>query len=108
MNETKYFTIDLCPGEHVETPLISTFAFIGQEYWCPVCGYTTGMFGVTKNVASTPELEALLDAYMSRAKPYLRYISSQGSGMEENQNGKLTRFEAKKVDYEYSKIIKLK
>jgi hypothetical protein len=35
-----------CCNQHEENvQLVWTFAFPGAEYWCPFCGYTSGMMG---------------------------------------------------------------
>lgn len=57
-----------CDGK---TPLIWTFKFDGAEYWCPRCGYTSGMFGAGKNIESTPELEKSLKDWKKKAKAFL-------------------------------------
>ena len=47
--------IAVCPncGE----PMIWTFAFSGSEYYCLMCGYSCGMFGV-KHVEETKKVKA--------------------------------------------------
>ena len=42
------------------SPLISTFAFSGAEYYCLDCGRKYGMLGVDR-VAATPEIKQELD-----------------------------------------------
>ena len=54
-----------------KTPLIWTFKFHGKEFWCPRCGYTSGMFGAGRNIPSTPELEQSRIDWEEKAKPYL-------------------------------------
>lgn len=54
-----------------QTPLLFTFKFQGAEYWCPRCGYTSGMFGAGINIACTPELEKSLKDWREKAKKFL-------------------------------------
>jgi len=54
-----------------KTPLIWTFKFNGKEYWCPSCGYTSGMFGAGIDIKSTPELKKSKKDWEEKAKPYL-------------------------------------
>jgi len=63
-------TIKVCFCDK-KTPLIWTFKFIGKEYWCPRCGYTSGMFGAGQNVPITNELKESLKDWKEKAKPYL-------------------------------------
>lgn len=58
-----------CDGK---TPLIWTFKFDGKEYWCPRCGYTSGMLGAGKWAKTTPELLESLRVWTEKALPYLR------------------------------------
>lgn len=53
------------------TPLRWTFAFPGAEYWCPYCGYTSGMFGAGYATESTPALEAVALQDEADSKDYL-------------------------------------
>ena len=53
-------------------PLIWTFAFMGCEYWCPVCGMAGGMFGTGKSVQDTPVLDERLHDLENRTTDYLR------------------------------------
>lgn len=61
------------------TPLIWTFVFPGAEYWCPWCGYPSGMLGAGKSVPPTPELKqrALEDEEVS--KDYLRAVGTHAA-----------------------------
>lgn len=54
-----------------KTPLLWTFKFDGNEYWCPRCGYMSGMFGAGINVPLTTELEQSKKDWEEKAKPYL-------------------------------------
>jgi len=58
------------------TPLIWTFAFPGAEYWCPHCGYTSGMLGAGEAAINTPYLTATLEADTLRSTEYLRARST--------------------------------
>ena len=42
--------IKICGRHEKKVPLIWTFKFPGAEYWCPYCGYTSGMLGAGINV----------------------------------------------------------
>jgi len=63
-------TIKVCNCDK-KTPLIWTFKFSGKEYWCPRCGYTSGMFGAGINVPLTLELKQSKVEWEEKAKPYL-------------------------------------
>lgn len=55
--------ISVCNGhKEYETPLVSTFAFNGAEYWCPYCGQTYGMMS-TESVENTKQLQKRRDQY---------------------------------------------
>lgn len=58
-----------------KTPLIWTFAFPGAEYWCPYCGYHSGMFGAGEWIPSTLELEGIAMGDEAAARPYLAAYS---------------------------------
>lgn len=67
----------ICPEhQNRETPLITTFAFPGAEYWCPHCGYICGMFDGAPKVPTTPELEATAKADREKGLPYLRSLGT--------------------------------
>lgn len=55
-----------------KTPLLWTFKFVGAEYWCPSCGYTSGMFGAGQDVPATEELKQLKQDWKEKALPYLK------------------------------------
>lgn len=94
-------------NKHLTTPMIFTFAFRGHEYWCPVCGYKTGMFVAGVEMQENPEMTALEEAYKERALPFLKYMRSLNGGMKRDENGKLVPANDPKADYEYGKIIAL-
>jgi len=54
-----------------KTPLLWTFKFPGAEYWCPRCGYTSGMFGAGVNINSTPSREKIKKEWEEKTKAYL-------------------------------------
>lgn len=58
-----------------KTPLIWTFKFRGKEYWCPRCGYTSGMFGAGMNVPITEELKQSLENWKEKAKDFLSDVT---------------------------------
>ena len=64
--------IKIC-GNHQEyqVPLIWTFKFHGAEFWCPYCGYVSGMFGAGINVTETEELKERLAKFEEATIPYL-------------------------------------
>lgn len=53
------------------TPLVPTMAFNGAEYWCALCGATSGMFGVSRTPA-TPALRTRLGHLEDLSRPFLR------------------------------------
>lgn len=42
--------IKICANHKNQVPLIFTFRFPGAEYWCPYCGYQSGILGAGINV----------------------------------------------------------
>lgn len=100
--------INICHRDHEnEVPLIFTFAFPGAEFWCPVCGFKCGMFGVIEMVPATEKLDKLEIAYRDRATPYLNYMSSKAGARIEDENGNLVPYEAPPAEYKYNNPIKL-
>lgn len=71
--------IRVCPNHQKKekVPLIFTMAFIGQEYWCPACGYTSGMLGAGDIIKITPELEKSAEEWKEKGKDYLSVISAK-------------------------------
>jgi hypothetical protein len=82
MNEIK-----ICSNhQEYKVPLIWTFAFIGAEYWCPYCGYTSGMFGAGVNVKSTLPLRRKLKKYEALSNKFLpAYGSTHAISMMYNK-----------------------
>jgi len=65
-------TVLLCSHhDEKKAPMISTFAFIGAEYWCPYCGNTQGIFGDFKEVEWTKELQKEVDYWNGKAREFL-------------------------------------
>jgi len=63
----------ICNSEHsIMIPLIWTFAFMGSECWCPVCGYTSGMLGAGEIVGETDILKKRLAFLEAETADYLR------------------------------------
>lgn len=58
-------------------PLLWTFAFIGAEYWCPYCGYKSGMLGAGIEVEETSILEERRQKYKESSKMFLRAMGRQ-------------------------------
>jgi len=68
----------ICSGHsEYQTPLIWTFAFIGAEYWCPYCGYISGMLGAGTSVPETPELEERHNKFKEFSSDYLHAKGTQ-------------------------------
>lgn len=83
-------TMKVCSCHEEQVPLIWTFKFDGKEYWCPACGYTSGMFGAGENVPQTPELLASLKEWTEKALPYLRdEVDEWAYIVTDDQDGKL-------------------
>lgn len=77
-NKTMINTCPQCNEDHAtETPLISTMAFNGYEYWCPFCGYQTGMMGYKNRITLTPVLEKKLLVYKIFSNEFLSATGSQ-------------------------------
>ena len=66
--------IKICDCHTERVPLLWTFKFRGAEYWCPACGYTSGMFGAGKNVKAT---EALLKKHEELKEETKAYLSGE-------------------------------
>lgn len=64
--------IKICNNHEIQVPLLYTFKFDGYEYWCPYCGYKSGMFGAGKTV-KIPGTDLLEQKEMweAKAKSYL-------------------------------------
>jgi hypothetical protein len=64
--------IRICENHKKQVPLLWTFKFNGYEYWCPYCGYKSGMFGAAKivKIPSTDLLEQQ-KYWEEKAKDYL-------------------------------------
>jgi hypothetical protein len=71
MKETE--TIRICKDhqDELQTPLIWTFAFRFNEYWCPYCGKNEGMLGAGEKVKSTPELRNRLISFRKLSEDFL-------------------------------------
>jgi DNA polymerase III epsilon subunit-like protein len=65
------FIIAICPNHSKKVPLIWTLIFPESVYWCPHCGYKTGMFGICKTASATPKLKKRKDFYRQISKPFL-------------------------------------
>jgi hypothetical protein len=69
-SQVKDKEIKVCECDE-KTPLMWTFKFNGCEYWCPRCGYMSGMFGAGINVPLTTELEKSKKDWEKKSKAYL-------------------------------------
>ena len=78
-----------CNHQDYIVPLIWTFAFPKKEYWCPYCGYTSGMFGAGENVASTQELEQRLSRYTEKTREFRAAGMMIGGGRRKRSDGSL-------------------
>lgn len=102
------YTHKICTNpenKHLTTPMIFTFAFRGYEYWCPICGWKTGMLGAKVEMQENTEMILIENAYKERALPFLKYMSSLNGGMVKDENGKLIPANDPKVDYEYGVFL---
>lgn len=64
--------IKVCTNhEEYLVPLIWTFRFHGAEYWCPYCGYQSGMFGAGTIVSASEDLKQRHDLFFKKATPFL-------------------------------------
>lgn len=83
--------IKICTNhQDYKTPLIWTFAFPGAEYWCPVCGQSSGMLGAGINVEATPELKARTEAHLKEARGYLEAIYERTCDSMEYEGKRIT------------------
>jgi len=55
-----------------QTPLIWTFAFNHNEYWCPACGANYGALGAGDDIENTLILEKRLKEYEKLSRRFLR------------------------------------
>lgn len=58
-------------------PILSTFAFMGAEYWCPHCGANYGFFNGCEKVEDTPEMIATMKKYKELSREFLDAKSTQ-------------------------------
>ena len=65
-------TLPCCPNHWRYTvPLIWTFAFPKREYWCPFCGWGSGMYADYAEENKTDTLDRRLAAFEKFSKEYL-------------------------------------
>ncbi len=92
---------------HCGSPAVSTFMFIGAEWYCPSCGANGGMFGFGENVDATPELLAQAKKITKEFNGYSIHIWKTSGGMKvdckkcvggERHAMHLTKEESKKQD----------
>ena len=57
--------------ELYEVPLIYTYAWDHNEYWCPYCGCHEGMLSAGVDVKETEELKKRLESYKEASKEFL-------------------------------------
>jgi hypothetical protein len=77
--------------QDVQTPLISTMAFIGAEHWRPHCGKKEGLFGAGLNVEDTPELAKKLSFDTERSRLFLRANACLHAHMVKNNSGEFVK-----------------
>ena len=53
-----------------EVPLICTFSWPYNEFWCPYCNKHEGMMGAGEDVEETEELKKRLELYKEATKEY--------------------------------------
>ncbi|KKK89056.1 hypothetical protein LCGC14_2736900, partial [marine sediment metagenome] len=53
-----------------EVPLIYTYSWAYNEYWCPYCDKHEGMMGAGEEVPETDELNKRLELYKEATKEY--------------------------------------
>ena len=53
-----------------QVPLIYTYSWAYNEYWCPYCGCLEGMLGAGENVYETEELKKRLELYEKATDDY--------------------------------------
>ena len=54
-----------------KVPLIWTFSWAYNEYWCPYCGNHTGAMGGGDKIEETKELKKRLELYTKATKDYI-------------------------------------
>lgn len=69
------------------TPLVFTFAFPFNEYWCPYCDAKYGFLEPDDVAESTPELENRALKYAVIYKDYLRALGSLECALLEYPEG---------------------
>ena len=57
-----------------EVPLIYTFSWRYNEYWCPYCDKYEGMMGAGEDIEETKELKKRLKLYEEATKEYRHAI----------------------------------
>ena len=81
-------------------PLIYTFAFRGKEYWCPSCGYTSGIFGAGVDVPVTEELKEKLRMSKKKSKVFLHaHGILKGGACATDYKGKQTEIKDLPLEY---------
>lgn len=86
--------IACCPNhDEYITPLLSTFAFPYREWWCPFCGYGTGLFGPVRSPRATAELSTRHDTYRAASRAYLHAAAMMNGAMVERGGNCLRLYE---------------
>ncbi len=57
-----------------EVPLIYTYSWAYNEYWCPYCDMHEGMMGAGVDVTKTKELEDRLKLYKKATEEYMHAV----------------------------------
>ena len=60
----------ICSEHEYEVPLIWTFSWNYNEYWCPYCDKHEGALGAGKEVEETEELKKRLELFKEATKDY--------------------------------------
>jgi len=69
--------VTICPYHRERTTqLIWTFAFPYKEFWCPACGYTSGMMGAGGNTQWSYRIH---DRFIADKKRSRRFLDAMGT-----------------------------
>ncbi len=83
-------------------PLLWTFAFSHNEYWCPCCGENYPMFHDEEEIEETPILKERREQYRKQTKNYLAAVGMIKGKARKKWGGQMKSFA------EYSKSTQRK
>lgn len=71
--------IRVCPNHQDKepVPLVFTMAFPYKEYWCPGCGYTSGMLGAGDIIKRNKEIDDREGHWKDLGKDYLSAVGAR-------------------------------